>query len=248
MTPESKFTATAVSVAVKELAMKLDVVERNTTLFPWKWGNWDFAVKTISEDGDVFTILHVDADGSMHFDGPVTALGASAGDDALIEALILNNSCEFVVRGPEGDVNVVGRTELFGVPNYETIWKDLVERREDRKVRPNGQPITSAIGRGKADRELYFADAVDIANCKTPGGKYYYRVGLRGYGMHFRATHKASLLREVIAVEESKLLVEDMLPMLDVYMVRWGEPTVVPFPIKYLREWMAMNSLTEDGA
>jgi hypothetical protein len=64
---------------------------------------------------------------------------------------------------------------------------------------------------------------------------------MRGYGMQFGATHKASVLREVISVGESRSLVDDMLPMLDVDMVRWGQPTVLPFPVKYLREWLEMR-------
>ena len=59
--------------------------------------------------------------------------------------------------------------------------------------------------------------------------------------MQYNATHKASVLREVVVVEGSRSLVDDLLPMLDVSLVRWGQPTVVPFPIKYLREWAAMR-------
>lgn len=162
----------------------------------------------------------------------------------LAEALLLNEGCEFAVRGPEGDVNVVSRTELFGAPNFGAVWRDLIERREDRKERPNGRPLRHAIGRGREDRELYFADAIDIATCTTSDGRRYYRVGMRGYGMQFGATHKASILREVISVDGSRSLADEMLPMLDVCMVRWGQPTVLPFPIKYLREWLEMPMAT----
>ena len=232
MTPESGSKGTALDVAMKELALKLDVAEGMMTLIPWDWGAWDFALRVDSDEGDSFAFLHVGDDGSMRFEGPVSVIGASAEQSDIVDAFLLNDGCEFVVRGPEGDINVITRTELFGVPNFELVWHDLIERRADKRQ------YKAAIGRGKKDRGLYFADAVDIASCATPDGRRYYRVGLRGYGMHYRDTHRASVLREVIPLDGSRSLVDDMLPMLDTSFVRWGQPTVLPFPIKYLREWI----------
>lgn len=244
MTPASGFTRTATAVALKELVMKQDVVEGRMSLFDWRWGDWSFAMMLAGSDESEFAFLDVTADGSMSFRGPTTAIGAQPGHEALVEALLLNEGSEFAVRGPEGDVNAIGRTELFGMPNFEAVWHDLVERREDRRTRPNGRPLKHAIGRGKADRELYFADATDVASCRTSDGRIYYRVGLRGSGMQYSATHKASVLREVVATDGSRSLVDDLLPMLDVSMVRWGQPTVMPFPIKYLREWVGMKRVS----
>ena len=241
MTPDSGFTKESIAVAVKELAIKLDIASGRMSLIPWKWGSWEFAIKMDDEGEGSFAFLQVNEDGSMRFDGPTSVIGTSSTHGPLLNALLLNKDCEFAVRGPEGNVNVVSRTELFGVPNFETLWHDLLNRREDRKTRPNGKPMKYAIGRGKADRALYFADAVDIASCTTADGRRYYRVGMIGYGMQFNATHKASILREVIAIDGSRSLVEEMLPMLDSCLVRWGQPTVLPFPIKYLREWAAMG-------
>lgn len=241
MTPASGFTRTATAVAVKELALKADVLMGRMSLFEWRWGEWGFAIKYAIDGGDGFAFVDVRPDGSMAFEGPISAIGTSAAHADLVEALLLNGECECAVRGPGGDVNVIGRTELFGVPNFEAVWHDLIEGRRDRRTRADGKPLSHAIGRGRADRELYFADAVDIASCSASDGRRYYRVGLRGYGMQYSATHKASVLREVIAIDGSRSLAEDLLPMLDVCLVRWGQPTVVPFPLKYLREWVAME-------
>lgn len=82
-----------------------------------------------------------------------------------------------------------------------------------------------------------------IASCLTDDGRGYYRVGMIGYGMLFSATHKASIRREVISTDESRPLVEDMLPMMGICMVRLGQPTVVQFPVKYLKEWIAMHNV-----
>lgn len=242
MTPESGFTSTAVAVAVKELGIKLDIIASKMSLLPWEWGDWEFAIMESDERGGSFAFLRVGKDGFMCFEGPISAIGAMAGHGPLVDALMLNEGCECVIKGPEGDINAISRTELFGVPNFEAVWHDLLDRREDRKKKSDGKPLKHAISRGKAARELYFADAIDIASCSTEDGRRYYRVGMRGYGMQFGATHKASVLREVIAVGDSRSLAEDILPMLDVSLVRWGQPTVLPFPVKYLKEWVGMNA------
>lgn len=240
LTPESGFTPTVVAVALKELTIKRDVAEGRMALLPWKWGSWSFARRTECDE-DAFAFLDVSPDGSMVFEGPASAIEASVRHQALVEVLLASEEAEFAIKGPEGDINAIGRTELFGVPDFERVWRDLMVRRPDRVLKPNGQAMKHAIGKGKADRELYFADAIDAASCRTVDGKTYYRAGLRGYNMQFSATHKASLLREVIPWGDSRPLTDELLPMLDVDMVRWGESTVVPFPLKYLREWVAMK-------
>jgi len=43
--------------------------------------------------------------------------------------------------------------------------------------------------------------------------------------------------------DKSKILFNKLLPTMDVDFVKKGNPTVIPFPFKYLREWIKMNSL-----
>ena len=43
-------------------------------------------------------------------------------------------------------------------------------------------------------------------------------------------------MREIQAVEGSKLIFKKVLPLMGVEFVRYGMLTVVPFPFKYLRE------------
>ena len=45
-------------------------------------------------------------------------------------------------------------------------------------------------------------------------------------------------MREIQAVEGSKLIFKKVLPLMGVEFVRYGMLTVVPFPFKYLREYI----------
>ena len=49
---------------------------------------------------------------------------------------------------------------------------------------------------------------------------------------------RACVIREVEAVADSKLIFNDVLPLMGVEFVRNGMLTVTPFPFKYLREYI----------
>lgn len=49
---------------------------------------------------------------------------------------------------------------------------------------------------------------------------------------------RAGVVREIQAVEGSKLIIKKVLPLMGVEFVRYGMLTVVPFPFKYLREYI----------
>lgn len=44
-------------------------------------------------------------------------------------------------------------------------------------------------------------------------------------------------LRQIIAVNGSKLIFKQLLQSMDVDFVRTGQSTVIPFPFKYIREY-----------
>ena len=48
-------------------------------------------------------------------------------------------------------------------------------------------------------------------------------------------------LRKVVAVKGSKLIFKELLPTMNVNFVRTGQSTVVPFPFKYLREYIGFE-------
>lgn len=236
ITTETSVSSNVVMVALKELCIKRDILERRMTLFNWDFGRWCFAVRQ-PDNKDEMAFLTIDNDGSLTLEGPMPSFQGFMHHEGIVDLLTMHEDSEFAVESPDGNLNCIYITELYGMPNFEQIRHDLEFRRSGR------ENWKAAIGRGAEDKELYFYDAVDIASCKDDE-RHYYRVGLIGKGMSFSATSKASILRECIPADGSRSLASDLLPMMDVYMIRWGQPTVVPFPIKYLREWVAMKSPT----
>jgi hypothetical protein len=66
-------------------------------------------------------------------------------------------------------------------------------------------------------------------------------VGEIGHGMGSKFSRAANV-REIIPFEGSKLFFDKILDLMNVPFVRHNQSTVVPFPLKYLTEWMNINN------
>ncbi len=76
---------------------------------------------------------------------------------------------------------------------------------------------------------------LDIHSFKE-NDKNYYFVGTKGKGIQQKIP-RASVIREIESYKNSEYIFDKILPLMNVDFVRNGDLTVLPFPIKYLREW-----------
>ncbi|MCY1719235.1 hypothetical protein OU798_02725 [Prolixibacteraceae bacterium Z1-6] len=65
--------------------------------------------------------------------------------------------------------------------------------------------------------------------------KYYYFVGVKGAGIQQQIS-RASIIREIEVINNSTFIFDKLLPLMNVDFVKNGDLTVMPFPMKYLRE------------
>ena len=65
----------------------------------------------------------------------------------------------------------------------------------------------------------------------------YYFVGTIGNGMRWKINVAANI-RKIEPFEDSDLMFEKMLPLMNVTFVHNGQLTVIPFPFKYLKEYL----------
>lgn len=94
--------------------------------------------------------------------------------------------------------------------------------------------------RGEAARKEYLSGTLDINYITLLPSLARFCVGEIGSGMKY-SMERASLLREIEAVEGSSLIFKELLPLMGVEFVRYGMLTVIPFPFKYLREYAMME-------
>lgn len=97
--------------------------------------------------------------------------------------------------------------------------------------------LLKLYSRDKYSREKYFTGVTEINYIKLNEKEALYNVGEKGSGMN-TSISKSSIIRKIEAIEESELIFEKLLPLMGVYFVRYKMPTVIPFPFKYLREYI----------
>ena len=123
------------------------------------------------------------------------------------------------------------KKDIFKLLKGNTIKKFVVDSIfEDKGI------LLFAFLRNKKTREKYFSGVIDINYFQHTDTSARFCVGKIGEGMK-QKLERASVIREVQAEEDSKLIFEELLPLMGVDFVKLGMLTVIPFPFKYLREY-----------
>lgn len=122
--------------------------------------------------------------------------------------------------------------------NVMGLFKGITTKKEVvRYVFENTGIMLYAYLRGEEERREYLSGNIDINYFDYDDTHAKYSVGEIGNGMKY-TIERASVVREIQAVEGSKLIFKKVLPLMGVEFVRYGMLTVVPFPFKYLREYI----------
>lgn len=127
------------------------------------------------------------------------------------------------------------KTEIMGLFKGITTKKEVV-----RYVFENTGIMLYAYLRGEEERNKYLSGNIDVNYMEQDEGLARFSVGEIGNGMKY-TIERASVVREIQTVEGSKLIFKELLPLMGVEFVRYGMLTVIPFPFKYLREYITKN-------
>ena len=134
---------------------------------------------------------------------------------------------------PSIDMNAeYTKTDIMGLFKGITAKKEVV-----RYVFENTGIMLYAYLRGEEDRNEYLSGNIDINYIEQDEMSARFSVGEIGNGMKY-TIERASAVREIQAVAGSRLIFKELLPLMGVEFVRYGMLTVVPFPFKYLREYI----------
>lgn len=127
-----------------------------------------------------------------------------------------------IIRDASGNINIIKDTGWFTIPEIDSIKAELA----------NGN--TKLRGREKRDELL--TSCLDIKMFNDGVSEYYF-VGTIGNGMR-RLINRAANIRMIEPFEDLTLLFEKLLPLMNVTFVHNGQLTIIPFPFKYLREYI----------
>ena len=127
-----------------------------------------------------------------------------------------------VLKNSNGKINIIKGTDWITLPELFAIDAELLEG--NNKLR----------GRNKRDELL--TSCLDV-KCFEQNGDTYYFVGEIGEGMRNSISHSTNI-RQIVRYKDAPDFFEQLLPLMSVSFVKNGQLTVIPFPYKYLREYI----------
>ena len=131
-----------------------------------------------------------------------------------------------ILINENGEINIIQDTPNIMLPNIELISEDIKKEK---------------LSRSSESLEKYYAGCLDIYYKKdTANNCEYYSSGQIGAGMQ-NVIERAAHIRKVIPYESNVLFFKELLELMNVTFIRNGQLTVMPFPIKYLREYIQMQ-------
>lgn len=207
---------------LKEFLIKDDIVNGHKISLD-NWTSFNFSGDYVfgkEKDGIHYFII-VKPDGSFEFIYKLNNLTVFSNPllNKCSDYLTNNKGKEkTVIANPSGDVIVISRTAAFALPSRKIFE---VEK----------------IGRSKKERDYFLSGVVDI-NLYENAEKSFYSVGIKGSGMN-TSIPKAPYLYQIDVIEGHNFI-EELLETMAVSFVKYKSFTVMPYPIKYLNEYILM--------
>lgn len=210
-----------INTIIKEVVIKNDILCKKRISLD-NWSSYGFSCDWIfgkEKDGKHYFMV-IQPDGSFELYNKVD-------DFSLFDVGILNECSDYltdnkgkektIIASADGNINVITRTNRYPLPTKEIF---------DQQV----------LSRSKESRDKFLSGVVDI-NLYEDGA--YYSVGIKGSGMNTKIIRAPHLYKaEVVS---GKNIIEDVLSMLSATFVKYKSFTVLPYPVKYLNEYILMS-------
>jgi len=208
-----------IKTCLKELVIKNDIINTHTISLD-EWSNfgfdndWTFGIE--SKDNQFF--ITIDKDGKFSFEHKTNDFSSFRRSDLNRLSFLLSrpeSKSKTIISDNSGNVILISRTNLFTLPSMNIFDAKNIRSKEGRKA--------------------FLSGVTDINFYQNLDGVFY-NVGLIGCGMN-SSIPKASLLYKVETIEGQNII-KNLLKTMSVVFVKYNEFTVLPYPVKYLREYM----------
>lgn len=131
------------------------------------------------------------------------------------------------------DEECISKSNLLQIIDHRSVKKKL-----SKHILEKTGIVVKSYMRDKTKYDLMDSN-LDIHSYSENGRLFYY-VGTIGDGMRTKIG-RASIIREISGFQDAPIFFDEMLPLMNVDFVRYGDLTVIPFPFKYLREWIKIH-------
>lgn len=220
----------AVSTVIHEALIKKDLAEGRITLFDWRKlelkDDISFGKEFIVDEEPKYFFIKIHPDGSFEIkEQEFTLFEMNEYTDCVNifeDAKTKGERIQGIIRDSQGNIDIIKDTGIITLPEADEI-KPLLSA-GDNKLR------------GKDRREELLSSCLDIKLYEEDGRQFYF-VGTIGEGMRWNIPRAANI-RCIEGYNNASLMFEQLLPTMSVSFVRNGQLTVLPFPYKYLREYV----------
>lgn len=220
----------AISTVIHEVLIKRDLEARRITLFDWEELGLEedisFGTESKSDEETKYFFMKVHPDGSFDIqEQEFTLFEMNEYTDCVNifeDAKTKGETVKGLIRDGQGRINIIKDTGIITLPEAEEIKNLLASG--DTKLR------------GRERREELLSSCLDIKIYMEDGKQFYY-VGTIGEGMRWKIPRAANV-RCIEGYQGAPLMFDKLLPTMNVTFVHNGQLTVLPFPFKYLREFI----------
>ncbi|QSS96117.1 hypothetical protein [Psychroflexus sp. ALD_RP9] len=144
----------------------------------------------------------------------------------------------FETEKAQGLKSKINQIEIWNKKNLLHCFKNRNDKKTFvEKVKQETGEVLKSYLRDKSRYELLDSQ-LDIHSFRQNKSHFYF-VGIKGKGIQ-QTISRASVIRKIDTFKNSQYLFDKLLPLMNVDFVKNGDLTVLPFPIKYLREWIKM--------
>lgn len=221
----------ALNTVIHEIIIKKDLIDKTISMFDWITMGLEeaveFGTKYVDENEEQhFTFMKILPDGRFEISEQELDLFSYNEYYELMsiydEAETAGEHIKGIIRFGENQINVIKDTGNYTLPMFELIKEEYIT---------NG-----TISRSAEERGRLLASCLDIKAFESDNSIFYF-AGLIGYGMN-RSIPCAANIRTVEGYNGADNIFMKLLPLMAVDFVKNGQLTVVPFPFKYLNEFI----------
>ena len=209
---------------IKELAIKNEIINEQRFIID-DWQNYNYTENYVfgKEKDGMFYFMKIKPNGEFYFEYKLDDFRKFKDEQFEECANIL--SCykgkeKTIISDCNSNILLLSRTNMYCLPNKSVLEK-------------------GNISRSKESRLNNLSGIVDI-NLFNYNDLIYFNSGIVGSGMKY-GIPKASLLYKVDVIKGKNIFM-DLLNTLSVSFVKYNSFTVLPYPIKYLNEYINMIS------
>lgn len=218
------------NTVVHELLIKDDIRKGKISTYDWSENNysgcWRFIEKYKDNEGTKFCCMDIQPEGSFKITTYDYNLFSMSEYAKYENAFQTSKGTLGIVEDSQGNINCIVDTNRFTIPNLVGIKQELVSGNNKLK--------------NKEKREDLLTSIIDVNYFSDDSGTSYY-AGIAQDMLQYTANN-ATLIRKAEPVSGSAPIFNDLLPLMNVMFVKNGQLTVIPFPFKYIREYMNLES------